>query len=69
MKKGDVAELKTIKDYVLMKGELYHKMPRKILSKCVRHKEVQRKIEEVHSKICGFHEVSLYQRLQKASYH
>ena len=33
LKEEDVAELKTLKDYVLMKGELYCRMPGGILSK------------------------------------
>ena len=39
LKEGDLTNLKTLKDYVLMKGELYHKMLEGILSGCVRHKE------------------------------
>ena len=61
MKEEDVAELKTVKDYVLMKGELYCKMLGGILSRCLRHDEAYRKLEEVQSKTCGFcKEVSLY---------
>ena len=45
LKEGDMAELKTLKDYVLMKGELYHRMPGGILSRCVEHEEVQRKLK------------------------
>lgn len=61
MKEEDVEELKTIKDYVLMNGELYRKMPSRILFRCVGHKEAQRKLEEVHSRTCGVcKEVSLY---------
>ena len=70
LKEEDVAELKTWKDYVLMKGELYCRMPGGILLRCVGHKETQRKLEEVHNKTCGFYgEVSLYQRLQKAGFY
>lgn len=58
-----MVELKAEKDYVLMKGELYHKMTRGFLSRCVGHEEAQRKLEEVHNRICGFYkEVSLYCR-------
>ena len=60
LKEGDLTNLKTLKDYVLMKGELYHKMPEGILSVCVRHKKAQRKLKEVHGRTCGFcSEISL----------
>ena len=62
-------ELKT-KDYVLMKRELYRKMPRGILSRYVGHKEVQRKLKEVHNRTCGFcGEINLYQRLQRTGFY
>ena len=68
--KEDVAELKTVKDYVLMKGELYRRMPRGILSRCVGHEEAQRKLEEVHNRTCGFcKEVSLYRKLQRVGFY
>ena len=41
MKEGDMADLKTLKDYTLMKGELYRKMPGGILSRCVGKEEAQ----------------------------
>lgn len=70
LREEDVAELKTVKDYVLMKEELYRKMLRVILSRCVGYKEAQRKLEKVHSKMCGFYkEVSLYRRLQRAGFY
>ena len=70
LKEEDVVELKIVKDYVLMKGKLYHKMLRGILSRCVGHKEAQRKLEKMHSITCGFcREVSLYHRLQRVSFY
>ena len=35
MKGEGTAELKLLKDYAMMRGELYHRMPNKVLSKCV----------------------------------
>ena len=35
MKEGDMAKLKALKDYALVKGELYCRMPRGILLRCV----------------------------------
>ena len=64
MKDEDMAELKALKDYALVKGELYRRMPGEILSRCVGQEEAQRKLKEVHDKTCGFYgEVSLYCRL------
>ena len=39
LKEGDLADLKTLKDYVLMKGELHRRMLGGILSRCVGHEE------------------------------
>ena len=64
MKEEDVAELKALKDYALVKGEFYHKMPGGVLSRCVGRVEAQRKLKDVHNKTCGScGEVSLYCRL------
>ena len=65
-----MVELKALKDYTLVKGELYRRMPRGILSRCVRQEEAQRKLREVHDGTCGFcGEVSLYHRLQRAGFY
>ena len=65
-----MAELKTLKDFVLMKGELYCKMPGGILSRFVEHEEVQRKLKEVHNRTYGFcGEISLYRRLQRVGFY
>ena len=39
MKEGDTAELKVLKDYILVRGELYHRMPCGVLSRCVGQEE------------------------------
>ena len=41
MKEGDMANLKTLKDYTLIKGELYRRMLGGILSRCVGKEEAQ----------------------------
>jgi len=70
LKEEDMAELKTLKDYALMKGELYYKMPRGNLSRSVEYEQAQRRLEEVHNRTCGFYgEVSLYQRLQRVGFY
>ena len=35
MKEEDIVELKVLKDYALVRGELYHRMPGGVLSRCV----------------------------------
>ena len=63
-------KLKVLKDYALVKGELYRKMPNGVLSRCVEQKEAQRKLKEVHDKTCGsYGEVNLYRKLQRASFY
>ena len=64
MKEEDTAGLKVLKDYTLVRGELYCRMPSEVLSRCVGQEEAQRKLKEVHDKTygsCG--EVSLYHKL------
>ena len=39
MKRDDAAELKILKDYALVKEELYRRMPDGILSQCVGQEE------------------------------
>ena len=57
-------KLKTLKDYVLMKRELYRRMLGGILSRCVEHEKAQRKLKELYGKTSGFFgEISLYRRL------
>ena len=47
IKEGDMADLKILKDYTLVKGELYCRMPIGILSRCVGQEKAQRKLKEV----------------------
>ena len=70
LKEGNLADLKTFKDYILVKGELYRRMPEGIFSRCVGHKEAQRKLKEVHGKTCRFYcKISLYRRLQRTGFY
>ena len=69
-KEEDAAELKVLKDYTLVRGELYHRMLGGILSKCVGQEEAQRKLKEVHNKTCeSYRKVNLYCRLQRAGFY
>ena len=70
MKEKDVAELKALKDYALVKGELYRRMPGGVLFRCVGWVEAQRKLKDVHDKTCrSYGEVSLYHKLQRAGFY
>ena len=39
MKKEDAAELKVLKDYAVVRGELYHRMLGEVLSRCIEQEE------------------------------
>ena len=70
MREKDTVELKALKDYALVRGELYHRMPSGVLSICVGWVEAQRKLKDVHDKTCRpCEEVSLYRRLQRVSFY
>ena len=69
-KEEDITELKMLKDYALVRGELYCRMPGGVLSKRIGQEEAQRKLKEVHDKTygsCG--EVNLYHKLQRAGFY
>ena len=63
------ADLKTLKDYVLIAGYLYRRLLGGILTRCVNLQEATKKLTEVHEKSCEFRDgVSLYHRLQRLDY-
>ena len=58
--------IKELKDYTLLEGELYRKLPGGILSKCINEKEEKLKLEEFHNQTCRvIKKVSLYRRMQR----
>uniref|UniRef100_A0A2N9H3G7 Integrase catalytic domain-containing protein n=1 Tax=Fagus sylvatica TaxID=28930 RepID=A0A2N9H3G7_FAGSY len=64
-----VADLKVLKDYVLIAGDLYRRLPRGVLARCVNLQEAAKKLIEIHEKCCEFRVgVSLYRRLQHLGY-
>ena len=64
MKGEGVAKLKLLKDFSMMRGELYRRMPGGVLSRCVGQDEAQKKLKELYDKTYGsYGEVSLYRRL------
>ena len=70
VKGDDAAGLKILKNYALVKEELYRRMSGGVLSRCVGQEEAQRKLKKIHDKTCGScGEVSLYRRLQRAGFY
>ena len=64
-----VVDLKIFKDYVLIAGDLYRRLPGGVLARCVNLKEEVRKLTEVHEKSCEFRDgINLYRRLQRLGY-
>ena len=65
-----VADFKEIKDYTLISGELYRRLPGGVLTHCISIQEAKRKLIEVHEKICeDGGGISLYRRLQRLGYY
>ena len=66
----DTVEMKILKDYALVKGELYRRMPGGVLSRCVGQEEAQRRLKEIHDMTCRtYGEVSLYRKLQRTGFY
>ena len=62
--------IKELKDYTLIDGELYRRLPRGILSRCISEKEGKMKLEELHNQIFEVAErVNLYRRIQHIRYY
>ena len=65
-KAGLKGNIKELKDYTLIERELYRRLPRGILSRCINEKEGKLKLEELHTQACGIVEkISLYRRMQR----
>uniref|UniRef100_A0A2N9F487 Uncharacterized protein n=1 Tax=Fagus sylvatica TaxID=28930 RepID=A0A2N9F487_FAGSY len=47
-----VADLKVLKDYVLIAGDLYRRLPGGVLARCMSLQEAARKLTEVHERCC-----------------
>uniref|UniRef100_A0A2N9EQI3 Uncharacterized protein n=1 Tax=Fagus sylvatica TaxID=28930 RepID=A0A2N9EQI3_FAGSY len=47
-----VADLKMLKDYVLIAGDLYRRLPGGVLARCVNLQEAAKKLTEVHERCC-----------------
>uniref|UniRef100_A0A2N9FFM0 RNA-directed DNA polymerase n=1 Tax=Fagus sylvatica TaxID=28930 RepID=A0A2N9FFM0_FAGSY len=63
------ADLKEIKDYTLISGDLYRRLPGGVLTRCISLEEAKERLPEVHEKTCGDGgAISLYRRLQRLGY-
>ena len=62
--------IKELKDYTLIEGKLYRRLPEGILSKCIGEKERKMRLEELHNQACGIVEkIGLYRRMQRMGYY
>uniref|UniRef100_A0A2N9EV74 Integrase catalytic domain-containing protein n=1 Tax=Fagus sylvatica TaxID=28930 RepID=A0A2N9EV74_FAGSY len=62
--------LKVLKDYTLIGDQLYIRLPRGMLARCLGEKEATKRLLDVHAKTCGHGKsISLYRRLQRISYY
>ena len=69
-KAGPGRNIKELKDYTQIEGELYRRLLGGILSSCINKKEGKLKLEELHTQACGVAEkVSLYKRMQSIGYY
>uniref|UniRef100_A0A2N9HSM7 Uncharacterized protein n=1 Tax=Fagus sylvatica TaxID=28930 RepID=A0A2N9HSM7_FAGSY len=63
------ADLREIKDYTLISGDLYRRLPGGVLARCISIEEAKEKLPDVHEKTCGDGgAISLYRRLQRLGY-
>jgi hypothetical protein len=63
------ADLREIKDYTLISGDLYRRLLGGVLARCIGIEEAKEKLPEVHEKTCGDGgTISLYHRLQRLGY-
>jgi len=67
---GLEGSIKELNDYTLIEGELYKRLPKGILFRCINEKEGKLRLEELHSQICGIAEkISQYKRMQHMGYY
>ena len=69
-KAGPGGNIKELKNYTQIEGELYRRLPDGILSRCITEKEGKLKLEKLHTQACGVAEkISLYRRMQRMKYY
>uniref|UniRef100_A0A2N9IY48 RNA-directed DNA polymerase n=1 Tax=Fagus sylvatica TaxID=28930 RepID=A0A2N9IY48_FAGSY len=63
---ADTADLREIKDYTLISGDLYRRLPGGVLARCISLEEAKERLPKIHETTCGDGgAVSLYRRLQR----
>jgi ribonuclease HI len=69
MSPADTADLREIKDYTLISGDLYRRLPGGVLARCVSLEEARERLPKIHETTCGDGgTISLYRRLQRLGY-
>ena len=67
---GHEGSIKELKDYTLIEGELYKRLPEGFLSRCINEKEGKLRLEELHNQVCGIAEkINLYRRMQHMGFY
>ena len=67
---GSGGSIKELRDYTLIERELYKRLPRGILSRCINEKGGKLRLEELHSQACRIaKKISLYRRMQRMGYY
>ena len=67
--KGKATDYKVIRHFHIENGVLYYKSPIGVLTRCLPKEEANKRIEEVHSQVCGVEGASLARRLLRVGYY
>uniref|UniRef100_A0A2N9H6K5 Integrase catalytic domain-containing protein n=1 Tax=Fagus sylvatica TaxID=28930 RepID=A0A2N9H6K5_FAGSY len=69
MSPADTADLREIKDYTLISGDLYRRLPGGVLARCISLEEAKERLPKIHETTYGDGgAISLYRRLQRLGY-
>ena len=69
LEQGIEIDAKQLLDYTLVAGELYKRLPRRVLAKCVNLEEAAKRLSEVHERTYrAENEIPLYRHLQRLGY-
>ena len=64
LEQGIEIDAKQLRDYMLVAGELYRRLPKGVLARCVNLEEAAKRLSEVHERTyCVENEIPLYRRL------
>ena len=67
---GPMGSIKELREYALIEGELYRRLPGGILSRSINEKERKLRLEKLHTQVYGIAEkISLYRRMQRMRYY